>query len=389
MKLRGIIAGLSGSLLAASLLVAMAQTTHAPARTRLDTNRSLGAPIVYKNLTVIPVYDSTAHSSDAYTTLDEGLKAKVVKVKEAQGGGDVNTLYISNQGNKPLYLMAGEVVLGGQQDRCIGHDTIVLPGQKKIPVTVFCVEHGRWNGRAEFGESAMMVAGGSIRKDAQAGAFAAASPVLADSSPAAGQGQNGRSARLAGRQAQTLAFSRDVGSAQEKVWEGVASKNAKFKATPSSGTYRQVLNMEAGDAHKVVSPYLKAFSAGLGNDPKLVGAVAAVNGKIVAADIFGDPTLFRKLWPKLLRSYAADAAENAAAAPKAAAIVTPDHARAFVLQPRTASSKAENQSDVSSTLRLESKSTVTYRLDARGKMGGKRAGGGGAAALVHENVLGK
>ena len=43
-------------------------------RTRLDANRSLGAPKTYKNLTLIPVYDSSAKPGSAYITLDEGIK---------------------------------------------------------------------------------------------------------------------------------------------------------------------------------------------------------------------------------------------------------------------------------------------------------------------------
>src|SRR5437868_2861083 len=84
----------------------------------LDSHRTLGPSRTYLNLTLIPVYDSQAKPTDTYTTLDEGLAAKTVKVQESEEGGDVNTLYVSNTGKKPLYLMAGEVVLGGQQDRC-------------------------------------------------------------------------------------------------------------------------------------------------------------------------------------------------------------------------------------------------------------------------------
>ena len=38
-----------------------------------------------------------------------------------------------------------------------------------------------------------------------------------------------------------------------------------------------------------------------------VGAVIAINGKIVNTDIFSSPKLFRKLWPKLVEAYALDA----------------------------------------------------------------------------------
>jgi hypothetical protein len=38
-----------------------------------------------------------------------------------------------------------------------------------------------------------------------------------------------------------------------------------------------------------------------------VGVVAAVNGQILWADIFASPDLLERYWPKLIRSYAAEA----------------------------------------------------------------------------------
>jgi hypothetical protein len=42
-------------------------------------------------------------------------------------------------------------------------------------------------------------------------------------------------------------------------------------------------------------------------DKNAVGVVVAVNGEIVWADIFASTQLLQKYWPKLIRSYAAEA----------------------------------------------------------------------------------
>src|SRR5437588_266271 len=81
---------------------------------------------------------SAARATGAFITLDEGLKAGRVQVAEV-GGGSVNQLNVTNEDDKPLYLMGGEVVLGGQQDRLLGSDTIIPAKSKSVPVTVFCV----------------------------------------------------------------------------------------------------------------------------------------------------------------------------------------------------------------------------------------------------------
>src|SRR5688500_13795159 len=93
----------------------------------LGKNRTLGKAVSYGNLSLFPIYDSAAKPSNRYLTLDEGLKAKTVSVREKQGGGEVSIVLVTNRSNKPVYLMSGEVVLGGQQDRIIGDDTIVPP----------------------------------------------------------------------------------------------------------------------------------------------------------------------------------------------------------------------------------------------------------------------
>ena len=54
---------------------------------------------------------------------------------------------VLNTSNKPLYLMPGEVIYGGQQDRTIAKETIIPPGKKAVYLDVFCVEQGRWANR--------------------------------------------------------------------------------------------------------------------------------------------------------------------------------------------------------------------------------------------------
>lgn len=355
----------AAALLATLALPAGAQTVP------LDSHRTLGAPQTFRNLTLIPVYDSTARATGAYLTLDEGLKTKQVTVKEASDGGDVNTLYVSNASRKPLYVMAGEVVLGGQQDRCLGKDTLVPPGSRHVPVPVFCVEHGRWEGEGTFARSAGMAASTTIRASAEDGAFAVGGVTQAYST-------GGR--RLPIAAAAPVA----VSEAQQQVWDKVARKNAHFKATPASGTYRSVLTLAAGGAQATVTPYLKALGNSLGADPHLVGVAAAVNGRVVAADTFGDPTLFRRLWPKLLRSYAADAAENAPARGRVSPAVTAGQAKLFFARAADARQETQNRTALATTVRLETSDTLDYRL-LPNVMGKPK----GPAPALHENVLRK
>ena len=51
-----------------------------------------------------------------------------------RGSAEVNRLVLVNNSDRPLLLLAGEVVTGGKQDRVIGVDRIVPPS----PVPLIC-----------------------------------------------------------------------------------------------------------------------------------------------------------------------------------------------------------------------------------------------------------
>src|SRR5437867_1885992 len=100
-------------------------------------NGQLGTPVKHDKLTIIPLLarsDPKADKDREFLVLDEGFEQKKVKISEQQQES-VNTLALENNSDKPLFLMAGEVVLGGKQDRIIGKDTVIEPHAKTdIPV---------------------------------------------------------------------------------------------------------------------------------------------------------------------------------------------------------------------------------------------------------------
>ncbi len=63
------------------------------------------------------------------------------------GGGDVNgsvnTLFAKNNSQDTIFIMAGEVVKGGKQDRVIAQDVVIAPGES-LNLSAFCVEQNRW-----------------------------------------------------------------------------------------------------------------------------------------------------------------------------------------------------------------------------------------------------
>src|SRR5215213_4911402 len=109
----------------------------------------LSGPYTHKNLTIFLVHGKELMPGKTFLTLQEALAQKKVVVYETK---DVNELAIRNLSNQDVYVQAGDVVRGGEQDRMISVDFIVPPRSGRMPISAFCVESGRWSPRT--GEAA-------------------------------------------------------------------------------------------------------------------------------------------------------------------------------------------------------------------------------------------
>lgn len=282
----------------------------------------IGAPLVYRNLTIFPVSSKTAKNQDRFITLDEALKQGTVQIQEKGAantgppaansqvpvrqsanddpfgsGNDVNEVIVINNSSKPLYLMPGEIIIGGSQDRTIGQELVIAPDKKPVKIEVFCVEHGRWGARAEADYDA----------------------ILAEATTGAPQaGAAGGNGRAQARAANRGKFVGSVGSlngparvavqkgeGQGKVWDEVSSANAKSGVKSKSGAFTG--NYAESKVVKQLRPYTDKLVQPVLKTENVVGAIVAVNGKVESMDIFEATPLFKKLWPKLLKSYALDA----------------------------------------------------------------------------------
>ncbi len=121
-----------------------------------------------------------------------------------------------------------------------------------------------------------------------------------------------------------------------------------------------MLQGTGGVSGKSTSPYIQALSRAIPDDARLTGVVAAINGKPVAADVFGEPALFRKLWPKPLKSYAADAAEASRADAAAKLSTTATAAKAFLEGAMTGKSTTVDRSHYGVVTRREGRRALVF-----------------------------
>jgi ARG/rhodanese/phosphatase superfamily protein len=77
-------------------------------------------------------------------TLDEARKSGALLITE-RDQATVPELVVENRGKIHVLLLAGEILVGGKQNRVLREDILLPPLSGARPIGVYCVEQGRWN----------------------------------------------------------------------------------------------------------------------------------------------------------------------------------------------------------------------------------------------------
>lgn len=217
-----------------------------------------------------------------YTTLDEALLTFSVEVTEVSQAGSVPDLRLVNHSDEPVFLMAGEQLIGAKQNRVINAD-IMVPACTELLINVSCVEAGRWK-------------------------------YFSSKLAASGNMSHGRLRRLMTKH--SLDAYRKEGkplSRQGEVWNEVARKLEKLGSESPSRELEQTYR----DHEERLGNLLATLKA----PQHCHGAAFALGGRVVGADLFDRPATLARFWPKIVRGYALDALEeDPGAATKAAAV---------------------------------------------------------------------
>lgn len=206
-----------------------------------------------------------------YRILDEALAAESLEVTETSEGGSVPLLKVQNRGDEPVFLMAGEQLVGAKQNRIL-NASILAAAQSDLTIPVSCVEAGRWRYSSPKFASPGTMSHGKLRK--------LLSRHVHDNT-AQGAGPVSR---------------------QGEVWGEVDRKMACLgSASPSAALQQTYVDFRAR---------LDGLVAGVGVPSDCAGVAFAIAGRITGMDLFDKPATLVKLWPKLARAYALDALEE-------------------------------------------------------------------------------
>jgi len=203
----------------------------------------------------------------AIATLEDARARGDLVITERESA-TVPSLVVDNRGKTHVFLLAGEILLGGKQNRVVTEDVLLPPRSGPVDLQVYCVEQGRWS-----------VGGGGMGFGAR-GTFAAP-------------------------QLRSKVMER---KSQAEVWAEVSRYAARAAAPSPSGSYQAIYDKPEVKAHQAeVERTLDARTA-----PGALGAAVFAGGTFAGLDLFQDAALFAGEWPKLLRAHALETYDRGA-----------------------------------------------------------------------------
>ena len=195
----------------------------------------------------------------------------VATLEEARARGDlliterdqatVPELIVENRGKVYVLLLAGEILLGGKQNRVLSEDILLPSFSGPRNIGVYCVEQGRWAGRSKDFEAKGTFAAPALR-----------SRLMEKADQGRVWGEVEKYARMAGAASPTRSY--------QEIYEQPEVKE-------------HLKDVEQGIDHRAAAGAL--------------GAAVFVGQALAGIDVFHDPALFAREWPKLLRAQALEA----------------------------------------------------------------------------------
>jgi hypothetical protein len=227
-----------------------------------------------KSLTLWPLVerpDAVEPTGPVFVALVDALNDGFLHVDEVDASGRVPHVGVRNDGTQAVLVLFGEEMRGAKQDR-IANASFLVPAQSDLMLDVSCVEQGRW-GRSR-------------------GARFRAGPGVVSQSMRRSMSRRVSEARAVG-----CRFDAD----QLEVWGEVAARVRAAAPDSSTQAYADYLDTRESDLGQI----LQAFDPVEGQ----IGFVAALGDEVVGLEAVGRREVFARVFRRLLRAYAIDAAD--------------------------------------------------------------------------------
>jgi hypothetical protein len=220
-------------------------------------------PIVDGRLSIVPIValEGTPVATRDVIPLAEAMRRNLASVRRIDDGYD---LVVGNHSEHPVLVLAGELVVGGPQDRVFAETLVLAPRRARV-VQAHCVEPARRTGPDAYRPSGILADLETRRMSDRRGFDA-------------GVRLRARVARITNRLG--------LWSATDTYHLPASRLRAKTRASRDR---------------------IVAALGALADHDRVVGIAAAIDGTVVAIERFESPALFRSVAPMLVSSYLASA----------------------------------------------------------------------------------
>lgn len=230
------------------------------------SNLRLGQLYELGGMAVVPLFNPT--KGPVYLTLMEALVKDLLEITEVSESGVVDELRVKNKGKIPVLLLDGEEIMGAKQNRVI-NTTIMVPGGEEITITVSCTEQGRWYYRSNHFQDSEVMAAHRIRRSK--------SVAVNDNLEKHGVFKSNQAA----------------------VWNNICEISREAKVNSPTMAMKDVYQAQDNDLQE----YMEAFPALEDQN----GILVFINGEVSGFEVISSKNVYRKVHPKIIKSYALEA----------------------------------------------------------------------------------
>jgi hypothetical protein len=221
----------------------------------------------HKNMTVFPLFFE-GDEGYQYLCLDAALEKFLIEITEVSESGDVPNLKVSNKGEIPILILAGEELVGAKQNRIV-NATFLVAGHASIKIPVSCVEAGRWHYRGKAFQSGRRMSSPQLRTKVE---------------------QDVKFAMREGR---------GFRANQGEVWNEIAAKSARMSVHSPTAAM--------SDIYESYGDQLKHYTKQYSMAPNQKGFLVFINNQMAGMEVLDSQDSLANYFDKMMQSYALDA----------------------------------------------------------------------------------
>lgn len=221
----------------------------------------------HKNMTVFPLFFE-GKDGYQYLCLDGALEKSLIEITEVSESGDVPNLKVSNKGEIPILILAGEELVGAKQNRIV-NATFLVAGHSSIKIPVSCVEAGRWHYRGKEFQSGRRMSSPHLR-----------SKVEQDVHYSIREGRGFR-------------------ANQSEVWDEIAAKSTRMSVHSPTAAM--------ADIYETYDVKLKHYTQQFSMAPNQKGFLVFIHNQMAGMEVLDSQASLANYFDKMMQSYALDA----------------------------------------------------------------------------------